>query len=203
MGALAVAEKAGIKKVLIPGLSAVFSAHGIAFSDIAHGASAILNNLSDSAFAEAVTNLRTAVQRNIQAEGFELADCVCTLSYRADGKDSTEIVDPSCIPHELAGSESVELEFAAVRPMARAELPEIKPLHVLKPVIKGARTMWTPANESKELPLVLSKNQQPGTSGQGPAVIEEPFWTCLVGESWSYTFTLNQDVLFQFNGEQQ
>ena len=36
MGVLAVAAAAGIDTVLVPRLSAVFSAHGIGFSDIAH-----------------------------------------------------------------------------------------------------------------------------------------------------------------------
>ncbi|MEM1141465.1 MAG: hydantoinase/oxoprolinase family protein [Pseudomonadota bacterium] len=203
MGALAVAEKAGIRRVLIPRLSAVFSAHGIAFSDIAHRASCLLDNTSDSHVSQKVQELRSAVERNMQAEGFELDDCTCTLWWIGDESGPVEIPIGGALPDQCKTGAPVELEFTAVRAMERATLPTKRSLDVLEPVVKAHRTMRSSSDEQKPLPLVLIKDQKPGVAGQGPAVIEEPYWTCLVGENWSFSFTLNEDVLFQFIGDTQ
>ncbi len=85
MGVLAVAEAAGIDKVLVPRLSAVFSAQGIGFSDIAHSADAKLESPTDEALRATLEALTQKVQCDTFSEGFELSECTLQAELLIDG----------------------------------------------------------------------------------------------------------------------
>ena len=88
MGVLAVADAAGLDTVLVPRLSAVFSAHGIGFSDIAHMSELKLASNDSADLEAAMAELRARVGRDMFSEGFELAECELQAWLRVNGDQS-------------------------------------------------------------------------------------------------------------------
>jgi len=196
MGIAAVAESAGVDTVLIPRLSAVFSAHGIGFSDIAHSASALVQ--SSSKVEDVVAGLRERVLRDMHTEGYSEDECQLEAWYESGDR----LVD--CSVDELpkvAGKagEGVRIGLRAVKKIDHATLeggsePSPQPAQ-----IGSNRELVDPQGASHAVPVIAVEGQQPGAEGQGPAVLEEAFWTCSVPADWHYRFTGNGDIFLKSN----
>jgi len=75
MSACGVAEAAGIAEVIVPKQAAVFSAFGISFSDISHSyRTTVAPGSADSLLAK-IAALRLRAERDMFAEGYDIADC--------------------------------------------------------------------------------------------------------------------------------
>jgi N-methylhydantoinase A len=70
-----IAQALGAKRVLIPGLAAIFSAFGVGFSDIAHDFEATLERTDDEGIANVRTQLVAQARRAMFGEGFALEQC--------------------------------------------------------------------------------------------------------------------------------
>src|SRR3546814_8750985 len=87
-----VAEAAGISRVLIPGLAAVFSAFGLGFSDIAHQYDASLASNDAAGLKKAHDDLLQRARRGMYGEGIDLDDCELTTTLQiTDGKGEREV----------------------------------------------------------------------------------------------------------------
>ena len=65
--------------------------------------------------------------------------------------------------------------------------------------IGSNRELVDPQGASHAVPVIAVEGQQPGAEGQGPAVLEEAFWTCSVPADWHYRFTGNGDIFLKSN----
>lgn len=197
MGALAVACAANIDTVLVPRLAAVFSAHGIGFSDIAHAADIVLNEHSEKALVSAIDFLQQRVTRDIYSEGFSLRDCEQQLWISVNGHRQALDTDSPRLPQSIGANDDVSVGFKAIKRVHRAELPEQITVESSPVIVDTQRTIIDRHGEQCGLPVVRVDDQQPGAQGRGPAVIEEAYWTCKVEPDWHYEFTANGDVLFR------
>jgi N-methylhydantoinase A len=197
MAVLAVADAAGLDTVLVPRLSAVFSAHGIGFSDIAHMSELKLATNDGAALDTAMAELMTRVGRDIFSEGFELGQCELQAWLRLNGKELAMDSKAPDLPAGIGTSDEVIVGFRAVKTVNRAKLPEKVQLPQHKARVDANRMLVNADGSTQDLPVIKVENQVPGASGVGPAVIEEDFWTCKVLPGWAYEFTVNGDVLFQ------
>jgi N-methylhydantoinase A len=196
MGVLAVAEAAGLDTVLVPRLSAVFSAHGIGFSDIAHMSELKLATNDAAGLDTAMAELKTRVGRDIFSEGFELDECELQAWLRVNGEEFVIDAAAPTLPDALEAADEVIAGLRAVKAVNRAELPEQIELEQHDARVDANRVLLNADGSTQDLPVIKVENQSPGASGVGPAVIEEDFWTCKVLPGWSYQFTVNGDVLF-------
>ena len=196
MGVLAVAEAAGMDTVLVPRLSAVFSAHGIGFSDIAHMSERKLTGNDAASLAATMAELRTKVGRDMFSEGFELSDCEPQAWLRINGEEISIDANAPALSADIGANDEVIAGFRAVKSVNRAELPEKIDLEKHDARIDSHRVLLNADGSTQDLPLIKTEDQTPGASGVGPAVIEEEFWTCKVDNGWSFEFTVNGDVLF-------
>lgn len=196
MGACAVAEAAGMKTVLIPRLSAVFCAHGIGFSDIAHQRDVRIANASDAALQTAISDLGDGLKRDMFSEGFEIADCQWQARVQVGADETAVDMAAPRLPAGAVGKE-VTLHLRAVKPIHHATLPALQ-THAAHPAKQaGTRTLRTADGATETLAVIRVEDQQPGASGIGAAVIEEAFWTCQVMPGWRFEFTTNGDVVLQ------
>lgn len=184
MSACGIAERSGITKVLVPRYAAVFSAFGIGFSPIRHEHReeiAVLNAGTTSSTQQILTQ-RAA--RTMQAEGFDLGDCVIDWQVElADG--SLHPVDHA--PKGIAGTLLMEV----VRPI---------PSPPLGSADAGALRPATPVGTRDArggMPLYRLEDMAPGDSAQGPCLIEEQFFTCQVRAGWRATMTGNHDLMIE------
>jgi N-methylhydantoinase A len=196
MGALAVADAAGINTVLVPRLSAVFSAYGIGFSDIAHMSEARLDANTVAGLQNTMSALQVRVQRDMFSEGFELRECETRAWLLINGERMD--IDPLApvLPVSVSVNNEVIAGFRAVKAVRRAVLPEKCDPERHEAHVSNYRTLINADGTTQALPVVRVEDQNPGATGQGPAVIEEDFWTCKVVAGWAFEFTVNGDVLF-------
>jgi len=199
MGVLSVAEAAGLNKVLVPRLSAVFSAHGIGFSDIAHSHESKLTSNDPAGLEAALDTLRVRVSRDMFSEGFCASECCPEMWLTINGtKVELDNTSPS-LPTNVNGKDEVIAGLRLVATVNRAELPRRTETKRHEAQVASVRTLISSDGSDTETPVYKVEDQAPGASGQGPAVIEEAFWTCRVLPGWSFEFTVNRDVLFTRN----
>lgn len=197
MGVLAVADAAGMDTVLVPRLSAVFSAHGIGFSDIAHMAEAKLTANTQAGLEAALGDLAVRVERDMFSEGFEPQECEQQAWLLNSGEQIDIDASAPLLPESVGSNDEVIVGFRAVKSVNRAELPEKVEVEVHDVRVADNRMLVNADGSTQQMPVIRVDDQKPGASGCGPAVIEEDFWTCKVEAGWDYKFTVNGDVLFQ------
>lgn len=197
MGALAVADAAGLDRVLVPRLSAVFSAHGIGFSDIAHMSETKLAANTAEGLAVALAEVTNRVERDIFSEGFELDECELQAWLLVNGEQEVFEPEEPVLPPSVGSNDEVILGLRAIKAVNRSELPVLTqpPAHDVR--IDTQRQLVNADGSTQALPVIKVEDQTPGACGTGPAVIEEGFWTCKVEAGWRYEFTTNGDVLFK------
>ena len=191
-----VAEAAGISKVLIPGLAAVFSAFGLGFSDIAHAYEAPLTSTAPDAVLACLVGLTERARRGIFAEGFALEACDVTAVVRSnnDVAESVPVPANGVLPAAVAGQKGLVMELSVSHPLAQ-------------PRLKGKFTGAGSAARSQvtrriqvggnweEVPVYRVEEQKPSASAKGPAVLEEAFFTSRVDAGWQFEINDSGDIL--------
>lgn len=199
MGVLAVADAAGIETVLVPRLSAVFSAHGIGFSDIAHMSELKLVTNDADTLASAMASLNSKVARDMFSEGFDLSECELQAWLRVNDQELAIDAAAPALADCIGINDEVIAGLRAVKAVNRAELPPKVEVEQHDARVDTSRVLVNADGSISGLPVIKVENQTPGAFGAGPAVIEEDFWTCKVEAGWAFEFTVNGDVLFKKN----
>lgn len=191
-----VAATAGLERVVIPGLAAVFSAFGIGFSDIGHEFSMPLNAYDGPTVARAREALRERARRGMFAEGAELDQCrleeTLTVSS-ADGERVVPLADGR-LPAGLAADAQLSLTLKAIKPVAHATMRGRFGL-APTPALRHAARSVLGDGMRRDLPLYRVEDQPAGAVGQGPAVLEEAYFTCRVDAGWTFEINDAGDIL--------
>ncbi len=195
-----VAEAAGITRVVIPALAAVFSAFGLGFSDIAHVYEAPLARRDDASLEAALATLMQKAQRGMFGEGFDLSECrvVKSLQVISDDKEQTLPLKSAHLPAGLPAKARLVLTLEVARPIPQPTLSGdfIKgPRSAARSTAK--RRVLVTGSGFKDLPLYRVEDQKPGASAAGPAVLEEAFFTCRVDAGWRFTINQAGDILLE------
>lgn len=205
LNACGVAEKAGVSRVSVPHMAAVFSAYGIGSCDISQRYDITLDSLSTEGVARALDALERKAARDMFAEGVAEGDYVVEKRLVADfgqGHESS---------HELNG----EIHFPAVFEKAIAvdlELNAIKRLRGedhgrgvfdarTKAPASGARFPLNAEKLSAATPVYRLADLKPGDYADGPAILEEDYFTCRVLAGWRLTVSNLGDVLLTREGK--
>ena len=185
-----VAEAAGIKRVIIPGLAAVFSAFGIGFSDIAHRFEAPLASNDAAGLEAARALLRERAGRAMFAEGADLGQCQIEeslLVVDAKGERAIELKQGKA---EIPAQGRVVLSLQALKPISHATLSGSFGKGGKEAVSSGRR-----ATLQGDLPLYRVEEQSAGAGAAGPAVLEEAFFTCRIEKGWRFEINEAGDIL--------
>ncbi|WP_269620707.1 hydantoinase/oxoprolinase family protein [Zhongshania sp. BJYM1] len=204
MGVAAVAKSAGIATVLIPRLSAVFSAHGIGFSDIAHLASEAIPRSDNDAVSEVFERLRDRVLRDMSTEGYSAAQCDLEVWYEQESErhDVSLSADGKLPADANIARADILLSVRAVHRISHAKLADKVELNVSEPKATSDRALANSKGEFQRVPVFRVEDQIAGASGAGPAVLEEAFWTCSVPLGWGFEFTANRDIVLNISSRQ-
>lgn len=195
-----VADAIGLRRVLIPGLAAVFSAYGLSFSDISHEYHSQLGavgtvNAADA--QQALHKLAEQARRGMRAEGFDVADCstAVTLQLADDGAE-TDAPFTGTLPSDLPPGAALSLSLVVTKPIPHPPTPtaNVGTANHHAMTASGVRRLDT-GSGGVDLPLHIVEDQSEGASGTGPAVLEQRFFTCRVDEGWDFVLTHNGDIL--------
>ncbi len=191
-----VAEAAGISRVIIPGLAAVFSAFGIGFSDVGHSFEVTLPAPTSAGLAAARATLLQQAERGMFAEGAKLADCrvQATLHIVSGGEHRSVDIDGDALPSGLPASAELTLRLLAIKPVAH---PQLKGSFGLKGGAAVSTTTRTALVDGKSavLPLYRVEEQKAGAHAIGPCVLEEAFFTSRIDAGWSFEINQAGDIL--------
>lgn len=192
-----IAEAAGISKVLIPALAAVFSAYGLGFSDIAHQYEAPLDDARK--LNDCIEELMRRARRGMYAEGFALEDCATQmfLQISGNGRDESLPLGDS-LPVKKTG-EHFSVMLLVAKTIARPQMRGQFGISHRDAISKSTRRVVI-NEESMDLPLYRAEDQSAGAQAQGPAVLEEAFFTCRIDPGWSFELSDSGDVLLSRAG---
>lgn len=187
-----VAEIAGISRVVIPGLAAVFSAFGIGFSDIAHEYELVLARNDDATLQQGLATLRERAARGMFAEGFSLADCL--IETRLQVEDRLLPLDGERLPAGLPAGQRLTLVLKATKPIPRAQLSGRFGEARQAATVAGERRVLIGGTQIA-LPLYRVEDQSGGVQAQGPCVLEEAFFTARIDAGWRFEINESGDIL--------
>ncbi|WP_240377138.1 hydantoinase/oxoprolinase family protein [Bacillus piscicola] len=200
MSACGVAESAGIKNVIIPRQAAIFSAFGISFSDIAHDYQANITEVSTSTIEEKMDLLMERATKDMFAEGFDLSECKIQtyLNFSQNGKYETVIFDnPHSLKLKEKTMEDIHLHVKVEKPIEHFELEEKSKLNKQQPTPSYEKTILNSQRKTSDIPVYHFDDLQPGTIGEGPALIEDEFFTSRVLDGWTFRINENSDIFLQ------
>lgn len=203
-----VADAIGVKRVLIPGLAAVFSAYGIGFSDVGHSFSAPLAEATDEALAAAMDALRMQAARAMFGEDAAIDDCRLLHTLEAvagDGQTVEHALQGRTLPPGLPAGAALSVSLTAVKRMPQAT-PEGRfgdGRHQAA-ISRGTRHVVVDGREAP-LPLYRVEDQPKGIAvrAAGPAVLEEDFFTGRIDAGWQFEINSAGDILLSRSEEIQ
>ncbi|HSV70022.1 MAG TPA: hydantoinase/oxoprolinase family protein [Methylibium sp.] len=199
LNACGVAEMAGITRVAIPKMAAVFSAYGIGTCDISQRYAVSLEAHDQQGLEDALAVLRARASRDMFAEGVGKGDyeiearLVVTDSH---GKEQPfPLSDTPTFPAALAKGSTVELELAAIKRLReeRGSAAKFVERAAAQPV--GTRNVLTRNHGRIDVPVYQLAQLQVGDHAAGPAILEEDYFTCRVLDGWSFVISDAGDVL--------
>ena len=193
-----VAEAAGISRVIIPGLAAVFSAFGIGFSDIAHRFEAPLASNDAAGLKACREQLRERATARHVRRGRRPGAVPDrgNAAHQSNGEDRTASlqVKDGKLPSGLPRDARLSLALEVVKPIAHAELSG-RFGKAGKPAVAQGKRRTLAGGQWRQLPLYRVEDQPPGCSAQGPAVLEEAFFTCRIETGWKFEINQAGDIL--------
>jgi N-methylhydantoinase A/oxoprolinase/acetone carboxylase beta subunit len=203
IGACEVAHRAGIRKVVVPQLAAVFSAFGISFSDIAHEYEVALEGTDAKALEAGFDALLDSAGRDMFSEGFALEGCDVKRFLVTGNPDSPEIVHLNGggikdVKVTASGQVAAHLRVVKQIPHPKLEAPELPSPYDAVP--GSYRSLLTRSSGRVDVPVFSLGSLKPGHRGSGPAFIEDSYLTCRVESGWSFAIDNNNNIILQDTG---
>ncbi len=184
-----VADRMGLRRVIVPPASSSFSALGVGFSELAHEYRALLTGpVAADAWRMVVEELRERAQRDMFGEGVEGVECRVTMRARDEDGGAEHAVSDSRDPPESlrAGKGRFALDYRlGVTGSGRKEFPRW--------AAEGARAehagerIVLVGRETRSV-RVLDAGALGGTVS-GPCLLETPFWSAVVPTGWNVAET--------------
>ncbi|WP_163533270.1 hydantoinase/oxoprolinase family protein [Helicobacter suis] len=197
MSACLAAKKAGIKRVIVPKLAAVFSAYGISFSDVAQTFERDITDLSKSEVEKIQEQMREQAKRHMFQEGYDYNECKHewkVVIENADGSESriSDLKDTIQLDKDQKRILAYNVRYELSHPSLRASLPK----HTTPAKVDHSREVLEEGG-LRYNPVVVLVEQKTGAHMEGPAIVEGPFFTAKVPEGWSLFVTDNGDLILQ------
>jgi N-methylhydantoinase A len=204
LNACGVAEKAGIDKVAVPKLAAVFSAFGIGSCDISQRYAVALNDRGDKALSEALEALKVKASRDMFAEGFGAGEYeveAWLVGENSDGSESTHAISGTpTLPAELTKAVAVELQLRAVKSLRTSAADTARFVAGGAAKADGTRKVLIRDKGRVDVPVYKLSQLKAGDQAAGPAILEEDYFTCRVLDGWSFVISDAGDIMLNRKG---
>jgi N-methylhydantoinase A len=177
-------------------MAAVFSAFGIAFSDIGKTYEVELTELTTAAAQQVHDTLVARAERDMFQEGYALGDC--DTSWQLTVEDAAGAVLKR-IPYAVGEPVPATGARASLQLTVTARLPhpDIRAdveVPVTPIAVTTTRQVRSAADTVDEVPVHVLTELAPGAGGSGPALIEGPFFTARVLPGWDFRVTAAGDL---------
>ncbi|MBU0600899.1 MAG: hydantoinase/oxoprolinase family protein [Gammaproteobacteria bacterium] len=190
----AIADAAGIRRIIVPHMSAVFSAFGIGFSHLAHEYHQPMPDAD--ALVEAKLAMLERARRDMSGERVDPNDCNYVFSALScdDGRlEETPLGGRTML---YPGSDTT-LCLRAVFQLPTFSLIDDDGAVTGVPVPQGHAALARADGSGQRVPVHQAGALAPGHGAAGPALIQGEYLTCLVGAGWTFRVTPNKDILLE------
>jgi len=205
LNACGVAEKAGISRVSVPKMAAVFSAYGIGSCDISQRYDVTLSDLSTAGVRAALEGLRKKAARDMFAEGVGEGDYTISARLVADfgnGHEHAHALEGEIsFPEIFDKALAVDLELEAVKHLRGRDGGSAVFEAKTAAKASGSRHSLRADKLRAEVPVYRLADLKAGDYADGPAVLEEDYFTCRILEGWRLVVSNLGDVLLTREGK--
>lgn len=198
MSACGAARIAGVRRVLVPKMAAVFSAFGIGFSDIAQTYEADVTGVDSEEFGAAKETLLARAARDMFQEGHEIDECRLEWNVvleDADGQLISELPHLESDPQPGAGEHNTMLTLTARYELPHASIRRAESTAETPALPTCTRKVRSAVDTVDEVPVFELDYQRFGASAAGPAIVEGPYFTARVPQGWRFDVTHSGDLM--------
>jgi N-methylhydantoinase A/oxoprolinase/acetone carboxylase beta subunit len=192
-----IARAAGVSRVIVPHLSAVFSAFGIGFSGVAHEYSVPMPG-TDEHVSGARADLLARAQRDMFGEGISASECIFETRNRfiSSGVLRDERWPNGSPPDQAAGTAD-QLVVRAWHPLPTFELVADENRSAEPAFPDGFRRVHLSDGDGQQVAVYRPENLKPGQGADGPALIAGDYLTCLIEPGWRFRVSSNSDLIVE------
>ncbi|WAH97485.1 hydantoinase/oxoprolinase family protein [Arthrobacter sp. MMS18-M83] len=198
MSACGSARIAGVRRVLVPEMAAVFSAFGIGFSDIAQTYEANVAGMDAEEFGASKAALLARATRDMFQEGHEIDECRLEWNVvleDAEGQLISEFPYLDSDPQPGTREHNTLLTLTARYELPHASIRRAESIAKRPAVATSTRNVRSAVDQVDEVPVFELKRQTAGASAEGPAIVEGPYFTARVPHGWTFDVTVSGDLL--------
>lgn len=191
MNACGVAEKVGAKRVIVPRLSAVFSAYGIGFSDLGQEYFLEADDVEELGIETAKEMLLASARRDMFGEGLEPDDASYEFSVWSDQRGYAHTTPLN----GTAPQAEERLRLVATHELPKFSFASAGGGRERDAVPAGSVTLNLGGEVAAKVFEV--EKLEPGQGAQGPALIRGGYLTCMVNEGWQFYVSPNRDLILE------
>lgn len=198
MSACGAARIAGVRRVLVPKMAAVFSAFGIGFSDIAQTYEANVAGMDAQNFGATRTTLLARATRDMFQEGHEIDECRLDWNVvleDAEGQLISELPYLASDPQPGSSEHNTMLTLTARYELPHASIRRAESVAKTPAVATSTRKVRSAVDKVDEVQVFDLDSQTAGASAAGPAIVEGPYFTARVPHGWVFDVTVSGDLM--------
>ena len=198
MSACGAARIAGVRRVLVPKMAAVFSAFGIGFSDIAQTYEANVAGMDAQTFAATRAALLARATRDMFQEGHEIDECRLEWNVvleDAEGQLVSELAYLASDPQPGTSEHNTMLTLTARYELPHASIRRAESVATTPAVAASTRKVRSAVDKVDEVQVFDLASQRAGAAASGPAIVEGPYFTARVPHGWVFDVTVSGDLM--------
>ncbi|GAA3315052.1 hydantoinase/oxoprolinase family protein [Arthrobacter ramosus] len=198
MSACGAARIAGVRRVLVPQMAAVFSAFGIGFSDIAQTYEANVAGMDAEEFGASKAALMDRATRDMFQEGHEIDECRLEWNVvleDAEGQLISELPYLDSDPQPGIRGHNTMLTLTARFELPHTSIRRAESIAKRPAVATSSRNVRSAVDQVDEVPVFELERQTAGASASGPAIVEGPYFTARVPHGWTFDVTVSGDLM--------
>jgi len=198
MSACGAARIAGVRRVLVPKMAAVFSAFGIGFSDIAQTYEANVAGMDAQDFAATRAALLARATRDMFQEGHEIDECRLEWNVvleDAEGQLVSELAYLASDPQPGTSEHNTMLTLTARYELPHASIRRAESVATTPAVAASTRKVRSAVDKVDEVQVFDLASQRAGAAASGPAIVEGPYFTARVPHGWVFDVTVSGDLM--------
>lgn len=182
-----VAERVGLRRVVVPPASSSFSALGVGFGELAHEYRSLIEApVGGDAWQASVGGLAGRAERDMFGEGVPSQGCKRTVRVRREnGEGAEEVADLRAAPQAMRqGNGRFAIDYrSALDGSALAEFPRVK-RNGGAPAPSGSRDVLF-GREMRNVRVIDGAALAAGAKCAGPCLLETAFWSAVLPAGWS------------------
>ena len=192
-----IARAAGIRRIIIPHMSSVFSAFGIGFSALAHEYEVPLGEGAEAQINPIRASLMERAERDMYGEGVDPTQCDYDFSLWSvqGGRVLKSDLNKAGARPGDQGDRRINLKASFALPVF--SLAPHDGVRGSSAAAMGSVDLLLDHDNRRPTPIYSDATLSPGETISGPALLRGDYLTCLLEDKWVLHVTPNNDLIIE------